>query len=640
MPKVRPFLAFFFALAFAGVPVFAADQPSDKSSTVQNKIAQPNSVPASVPANDPPVISCGGGVPGGINCAPSKRDLKEAGKAYASGLKLEQSQNFEAAFRAFDEAARMAPLDSQYFSAREVAKSQIVYQHTERGDALLANAQRLRAAAEYRAALRLDPDNNYMQSRLADALRDVAPRTNGLPELLPESQEIKLQPSNAVATFHYTGDVRTLFTQMASAYGMMVQFDDSVQNKQVRFYVDDVDFFTALSLACRVGKSMWAVLGSHQFLIAAENQENHKQYDRMSLATFSVPNASAPQDVTELVTSLKNICEFQKISPGLTGTVEVRAPQAMLSACMKLLHQLNFERPQVALDIRIYQIDHNFTRDIGLHIPDTFNLYNIPVAALAALGGQSISSLVNQLVSSGGVNQAGSSALSGILAQLQGQSNGIFSQPLATFGGGLTFSGLSLDHFTAALSLNESWSRSLSNVTLRAGQGKEATMHIGERYPILNASYAPIYNSPQISQVLGNQTYVAPFPSVSYEDLGLEIKTTTAIHGDDDVSMKLALQLRSLTGSSANGVPLIANQQYEGSIRLRDGEPAVIAGEITTNDQYAIAGIPGLAAIPGLSQGLVDNNKMKEYDELLIVLTPHILSNQNRKADEIWISER
>jgi general secretion pathway protein D len=591
--------------------------------------------------SDAPIISCGNGVPGGVNCAASKKDLKEAHGAYERGLKLEARREYDAAFAAFDDASRLAPEEMKYFSAREVAKSQLVYQHTQRGDAFLANAQDQPAAAEFRAALRLDPDNDYMQGRLAAALRDVADvGPNGLPKILEESGEVHLQPKPLRATFHYTGDVRNLFTELAAAFGVAVEFDDSVQPRQVRFYVDDVDFFTALNLACRVSKMMWTVLDPHQFLVAVDNPENHKHFDRMSLATFAVPGATSPQDVTEIVTSLRNICEFQKISPGTqSGTVEVRAPQAMLGACTKLLRQLESDRPQVSLDVRIYQIDHNFTRDIGLHIPDTFNLYNIPVAALAGLGGQSISSLVNQLVSSGGINSAGSSALSGLLAQLQSQSSGIFSQPLATFGNGLGFSGVSLDHLTAALSLNESWAQSLSVATLRAGQGKEATLHIGERYPILNASYAPIYNSSQISQVLGNQSYVAPFPSVSYEDLGLEIKTTTAIHGDDDVSMKLSLQLRSLTGSSANGIPVISNEQYEGSIRLKDGEPAVVAGEITTNDQYAIAGIPGLEAIPLFNQVLVDNTKTKEYDELLIVLTPHVVAKRERpRSDEIWIS--
>src|SRR5439155_3745749 len=153
-----------------------------------------------------------------------------------------------------------------------------------------------------------------------------------------------------------------------------------------------------------------------------------------------------------------------------------------------------------------------------------------------------------------------------------------------TFGGGLTFMGLSLDHLSAALSVNESWVRNLDDVTMRASQGNDATFHLGSRYPILNASYAPIYNSPQISQVLGNQSYIAPFPSVSYEDLGLSIKVKPTIHGNGDVSMQLELQVRSLTGQSNDGVPVISNREYKGSINLRDGEPAVVAGQVSRTE--------------------------------------------------------
>ena len=299
----------------------------------------------------------------------------------------------------------------------------------------------------------------------------------------------------------------------------------------------------------------------------------------------------------------------------------------------------------MALDLEIYEISHNFTREIGMHIPNTFNVYNIPVAAIAAAvaalgGGQNLQSLANQLISSGGINAAGSSALSGLLAQLQNQTSGIFSQPLATFGNGLSFSGVSLDHITTALSLNESWARSLSRVTLRASGGNEATFHLGERYPILNASYAPVYNSSAISAVLGNQSYVPPVPSVSYEDLGLSLKAKPVIHGNNEVTLTLEMQVRSLTGQSSNGVPVLSNTEYHGGIRLRDGEPAVVAGEITTNDQLSMAGIPGVAEIPLLNQGASDNTRMKEEDELLIVITPHVLANPDRTTDEIWLSEK
>jgi general secretion pathway protein D len=586
-----------------------------------------------------PIISCGHGIPGGISCTPTKQDLKQARRAYSRGVKLEKQHRDEEALAKFDEASRLVPQNIAFLSAWELTKSQLAFQHTEHGDALLAKGQKDQAALEFKDALKLDPDDTYTQQRLADALPDPAhSNLSGLSLKLAESGEIHVEPKNELATFHYEGDIRGLFAELAAAYGVAPEFDDSVPTRRLRFYVDNVDFFTALNLACRVSKTMWTPLSGHQILIAANTPDNHKQFDRMSLATFVLSEADTPQQSTEVVSMLRSICEFQKISTGQSRTIQVRAPQPMLKACTELVQQLNRERPEVTFDVRLYQINYQFTRDIGMHLPDTFNLYNIPVGALAALGGQSVQSLINQLISSGGINQAGSSALSGLLAQLQGQGNSIFSQPLATFGGGLTFSGLSLDQLSAALSLNESWARSLSNATLRSSQGSDATLHIGERYPILNASYAPIYNSPAIASVIGNQSYTAPFPSISYEDLGLNLKLKPVVHGNREVSMTVEMQMRSLTGQSANGVPVIANQEYHGSIRLRDGEPAVVAGQITTNDVRSMAGIPAVADILGLNLALTDTTRQKEYDELLIMITPHIVANRALKTDEIWLS--
>ncbi|MGA8764224.1 MAG: hypothetical protein WB562_15255 [Candidatus Sulfotelmatobacter sp.] len=592
-------------------------------------------------AVDAPIITCGNGVPGGINCLPSKKELKEGHNAFARGLKLQNEKHFEQAFAQFDEAARLVPQDLQFLSARELLKSQLVFAHTERGNALLADGQREPAAAEFRAALSLDPGNQFAGQRLEEALREPASSLQGKKPMLIDSAEIHLQPKQDRSTFHYRGDIRGLFAELASAYGVSAEFDDSVPAKQVRFYADDVDFFTALNLATRVSKTMWTPLDAHQMLVALDNAENHRQFDRMSLATFTVPSSvTTPQQANELVLAMRNVCDFQKVSSGQSGTFDVRAPQATLAACTALLQRLANPRPEVMLDIRVYQISHSLTRNIGIHIPDTFNLYNIPVAALAALGGQSIQSLVNQLIASGGINAAGSSALSGLLAQLQGQQNSIFSQPLATFGGGLTFSGLSLDQLAFNLSVNESWARSLEHLTLRAEQGNEVTFHLGTRYPILNAQYAPVFNSAAISKVLGNQSYVPPFPSVSYEDLGLNLKAKPAVSGDGEVSMVIELQVRSLTGQSSNGVPVISNREYKGSIRLNDGEPAVVAGDISSDDTRSMSGIPGLGQVPLLSQAMVNNTRTKDDDELLIVITPHVLVNSDRTTDEIWITAK
>lgn len=599
-------------------------------------------VPVCADETSAPPVSCANGLIGGINCIPTRKDLKESREAYERGLKFEKHNRMEDAFAQFDEAARLNPQSAQFLTARELVKASLVFGHVQRGNLFLAEDARIRAAAEFRAALELDPDNEFAKERFAEATTEALPvLPHPLTETAMDSGEIHLQPNASRATFHFTGEVRSLFTQLAAAYSMTVQFDETVETRQVVFNVDDIDFFTALRLACRVSKTMWAALDARQILIAKETPENHRHYDRMALRTFILPPHSTPQEATDLATTLRNMFELKFVSSGQTSDIlEVRGPQPAVEACARLMEQLNNARPQVMIDVRVFQISHQLTRNIGVHIPNTFNLYNIPAAALLALGGQNIQQLINQLISSGGVNQLGSTALSGLLAQLGGQQNSIFSQPLATFGGGLTFMGLSLDQLAAALSLNESWARSLDNLSMRAGQATDATFHLGQRYPILNASYAPIYNSPQISQVLGNQSYIPPFPSVSYEDLGLNVKVKPTVHADGSVTLQLELQVRSLTGQSANGVPVISNREYKGSINLKDGEPAFVAGEISRTDTLSMSGIPGLGFIPGLNMAMVNNTKEADEGELMIAITPHVVSNFNRTTPEIWISER
>lgn len=586
-------------------------------------------------------IVCANGLIGGVNCIPTKHDLKASREAFERGVKLAKHEQAEEAFAQFDEAARLNPRSAEFLAAREAVKAKLVFDHIQQGNLRLAEGARLRGAAEFRAALELDPDNTFAQERLAEAARETvesAPAFRSTPDL--DSPPLHLEPSEGHATFHFTGGVQDLFKQLAAAYTMTVQFDDSVKTRQVIFNVDDVDFPTALELACKVSKNMWVPLGEKQFLIADNTVANHKQFDPMVLRTFVLPPTASLQEVTEIVNMLKGMLELSKVTSGMQGTIDVRGQEFAVNACAKLLEQLDNQRPQVMLDVRVYQISHQFTRNLGLHIPYTFSLFNIPAAALAGLAGQNIQQLINQLISSGGINQAGSTALSGLLAQLGGQQNSIFSQPLATFGGGLTFMGLSLDQLSAALSVNESWARSLENLSMRASQGKDATFHLGERFPILNASYAPIFNSPQISQVLGNQSYVPPFPSVSYEDLGLNVKAIPTIHGDGSVTLQLEMQVRSLTGQSSDGIPIISNREYKGTITLKDGEPAFIAGEISRTDTLSMSGLPGFGFVPILNQAMVSNTKQENDDELMVAITPHVLSNFSRSAPAIWLSQR
>ena len=391
-----------------------------------------------------------------------------------------------------------------------------------------------------------------------------------------------------------------------------------------------------MAVACQMTHTFWTPLDNKQILLVGESAQNHRLFDRMLLRTYYLPGISSPQELTDVVNLLRNLFEIRLVTPQpQNSTIVVRAPRNILEAATRVIEGFGDSRPQVMLDVRVFEVTHNLTRNLGLQIPNTFQLFNIPVGALAALGGQNIQDLINQLISGGGINQANSTALSGLLAQLQGQQNSIFSNPLATFGGGLTLSGLSLGTAGGQLSLNESNVKTLEHATLRVSQGSDAKLLVGSRYPILNASFAPVFNSAAISSVIQSNSFQAPFPSFNYEDIGLSVKAKPLVTGGLNVGLDLEIQFRTLAGQSLNGVPIIANREYKGSINLMDGQPAVVAGSVTRSEQHNMTGIPGLGAVPGLNHVMTSNSKQLDEDELLIVITPRVVTaarNSERRS--------
>jgi general secretion pathway protein D len=595
---------------------------------------------ASEPPPPAPIVPCPEGSPGTVSCNPSKKELKEASESFAKGLKLQRAKLPDQAFDEFETAARLAPRQREYLTAREVARQQLVFDHMERGNAELGKGRQIEALAEFRSALHLDPQNEFARQRLDDAMAEWAPKIALAPEVVADVSEIRVSPNTARADFHYRGDSRGLLTQVASAFGVTATFDDSVVSRQLRFDLGGADFYTAMTVACQMTHTFWTPLDDKQILLVAETAENHRQFDRMALRTFSLPEATSPQEINDVVNMLRNLFEIRLVTPQpSSSTLVIRAPRNVLDAATRTIEGLGNSRPQVMLDVHVYEITNTLTRDMGVHIPNNFQLVNIPAGALAALAGQNIQDLINQLIANGGINQASSQALSGLLSQLSSQQSSIFSQPLATFGGGLTLTGLSLGTASAVLSLNESNVKTLEHATLRVAQGNEGKLLVGTKFPIINASFAPVFNTPAIASVIQNNSFQTPVPSFTYEDIGLSIKAKPVVSGNSDVSMDLEFQFRTLTGQSLNGVPVISNREYKGSIVLMNGEPAVVAGAVTHSEQLSLSGIPGLGQVPGLNQVTATNSKENDEDELLIVITPRVVSQEQNQNAEVWMQK-
>jgi general secretion pathway protein D len=113
-----------------------------------------------------------------------------------------------------------------------------------------------------------------------------------------------------------------------------------------------------------------------------------------------------------------------------------------------------------------------------------------------------------------------------------------------------------------------------------------------------------------------------------YIDVGVNIEVTPRVHPDGEVSMKLTVEVSSITGTSNIGgisQPVISQRKIEHDIRLKEGEVSVLGGLIERTDTKNINGIPGIGEAPLMKYFFSDNQTSYQEDETLIVLTPHIL---------------
>jgi general secretion pathway protein D len=577
---------------------------------------------------------------------PSEKVQKQARKNAEKAEKLQQKGQFEKALSAMNAAVTLVPNNPEYQSRREILRQHIVSLHVEQGNRLMSSGHSVEAMAEFRQALEIDPQNPNAIQRLQDSVPRsamVTPQTQPLSaslNVVSESRPVVLAPTENRHDFHYKGSARTLLESIGSTFGLKAVVDESVANKQVHFDMEDVDFFAAVREAAKLAHAFYVPLTPQQVVFVNDTPQLRREYEHMVTRTFFLSEATSPQDLNDVVNLLRTIFDVRFVVAQQTNnSVVVRAPADTLTAAERVLDNFLSRKPQVNLDVQVFELSNSLTRQIGIDLPLQFQATNIPAEALALLANPNVQDLINQLIASGGINQANSQAVQALLAQLQNQQNSLLSQPFATFGGGSTLFAVGIPPLTAHFNVSTSDFRSLQQITLRTAQGNAATMRLGSRYPILNTSFSPIFNNAAISKAIQNGSYIAPFPSFTYEDIGITLKATPQVLSDSSVNLKLEMQIKSLTGQSFNGVPVLSNREYTASLSVLDGESTVVVGYMTQSEQKGLTGLPGIGMIPVIGNLTATRTKEESMDEIMIVVTPHIISPGRSPADspEVWL---
>ena len=387
---------------------------------------------------------------------------------------------------------------------------------------------------------------------------------------------------NEKKTFNLKGDAREIFEKVAEAYGFQVVFDADYQSPPpFTFRMTDATYEDALRALESVSNSFLVPVNPRLALVARDTPQKRTERSPTMTAAIPIPERMTVQDAQEMMTAVQQMLDIRRatMDPG-RHVVFMRDQAAKVLAAQQLFANLSHFRPQVEVDVEFLSVDKTSSLGYGLSLPNQFSIVNF----------QGPLSLPNAY------------------------------RALTRLTGMATPYGLGIAEATAFATLARSSAVNLLDAQIVSLDGQQATLHVGDRYPIITNQYVGS-TAGQTGQVY------APPPTITFEDLGLVLKITPSVHEDDEMTLDVDAEFKTLgAASSVSGIPIIASNTYTAKVRLKNGEWAVIAGLIQLNDSETRTGYPGLMRIPILGRLFGTTNTEHDKSDVLLVLKPHLIA--------------
>lgn len=395
-----------------------------------------------------------------------RSDPKRAQRAAEHGDRAEAAGHIDQAALYYQEATRFAPKETAYALKEAALRSKLVRTHVEAAERAALEGRMVKATEELRLALRIDPGNTIVAERLTQmkSMEDEPPskadlEIAGLPKLRAKSGKQNL---------NLRGDTKAVYEELATLFGVKASFDPDVVARTVRLQVQDVDFYTALSLLGAQTGTFWRALNPTLMFVAADTPEKRRQHGPEAEQIFPLPAAVGPDEMTELLRVLRDITGTTHVQLDTRSrTITMRDTPAKLALAAQLIQEVEKARGEVLLEMELLEVDRGAAQKLGLTPPSSTSLILLTPNDVRSL--------------------AASTDLANLLTNAQKVFTGKgFSSipPFIVLGGGLstfllTLPGASVD-FSDSLSLVQSGRQ----VLLRAQDGKPATFFVGDRFPV------------------------------------------------------------------------------------------------------------------------------------------------------------
>lgn len=484
-----------------------------------------------------------------------------------------------------DAAERYYKAGEQAQKAGDTLKAYLLYAHAAQLDPMNAayafRRMALQSAAPLTSTPRLGPDpadETLGATLLADGL--MTGELSGSELTAPPP---RLSGAPGKHSFDLRGEPQMIFDQVAGAYGIQVIYDSAYQNPpSLRFHIDDAGYVEALRALEAASDSFFVPLAEHLAMVVRDTAQKRIELTPVMSLAVPIPERISVQEAQEIATAVQQTMEIRRISlDPARRVVYFRDAVSKVLAARQVFGNLSRLRAQVRVDVEFLSVGNTSTLNYGLSLPTSSTIVDFGKAFL---------------------NRPTATGLN-----------------FFTFGGGGTVLGMGIADAAAFATLSKASADTVLSAEIVTLDGQPATLHIGDRYPVTTSSFSGAGGG------VGFQNGGFA-PTIQFEDLGLMLKVTPAVHENYEVTLDVDAEFKTLGSGGINGIPVIDNRSYQGKVRLKDGEWAVIAGLVTTSDSETPTGIAGLMSLPWIGRLFSHQTHVKESTQTLIVLKPHLVA--------------
>jgi Flp pilus assembly secretin CpaC len=526
-----------------------------------------------------------------------------AGRFYGRGQSAAKAGNWDVAVEQYQQAVQQDPDNAEYRIALQRAMMSASVAHLDQARMFEARGQTNDALREYRRASEYDPPNRQIAAKVTEierGIRDAAeasrPRPAGAQVQAPRpgAGPAPLAGLNSVvdpARFNQS-NLRDVINTLAEAAGLNVQYERDYQDRMVSVTLDRVTLGEALQQVLTNNGNFYKVVNQRTILVIPDNPQKRQQYDEQVVQTFYLSHSDAAE-VSANLNNILNVPGTQTQRPTIipnktANSITARASSTMIPLIERLVQLQDTPRAEVLVDLQILEVSKARTREYGLNLSD----YAI------------------QGVFSPEVDPRGT--------------NGSLNNP--AFNANTLSKGVSASDFylavpSAVVRFLESDQRTkvMAKPQLRGAEGATIRFNLGEEIPVLTTQFTPI---------AGGGSNVNPLTSYSYRPIGIIVEMTPRVTYQDEIALDLTLENSSLgvpIDVAGQSIPRFTIRKVQTKLRLREGEPTLLAGLLQDEERSSATGFPGLQSLPIVRSLFGNNRNTVAQTDVVMLLTPRIV---------------